>query len=588
MTYHDDDAKPPANGDRRDGLDAHDGSGPEWDQPRVYELPPEDLPALHGQPPYAQPAFGQAPYGPPPYSSLTPEAAWAPPEAHAAWSIAGPATLAAPPTPRRRWPIVLATVLTVLLLVVGGGSVFAYRALRSSGPKAAQALPADSFALITVDLDPAASQKIDAVRFARRIPDVGASFGEKTDPKLSIFNAFARAGQLPSGLSYDRDIKPWVGDRIALASRPAVIEGSDADLLIAVQTKDAKQAESAVRRIAATTDQPVGVADGNGYVLIADTQAVADRAVADAKNGSLADRREYKSDMSALGQLGVASGWIDVKAALDATNVGNGTPGSPFLGALSRGGAPGKNALRTSFTVRFTASAAELVVRVNTGQAVSPAPPGGPQLIAGLPEDTAAAVEFRGARGAFGQGWNQALKSATSGQRAEVESLGDELGLRLPDDIDTFLGTDLVAGLDLSRGLDTPSVGVRSKTDPAAAAKAIDSLEQALAAQQMSPGLRMLKTPDGVVVANSDSYAAAMASTSGKRLGDSAAFRTAVPDQAGATAIGYVNLDVLSAAAQKAGASSDDLKALHAFKAVGLSVSTTDGSTLLRVRLVAH
>jgi hypothetical protein len=489
---------------------------------------------------------------------------------------------------------VLASAATVLLMLVGGASVLAYRALRSSGIKPERAIPADAFALITMDLDPAASQKIAAIRFAHRLPDVGAGFGDKTDPKLSIFNAFARAGRLPDGLSYDRDIKPWIGDRIALVGRPAATAATAAtadsgpDVLIAVQTGDAKRAESAVRRIAAKADQPVGVADGNGYVLIADSQSVADRAVADAKKSDLADRTDYRADMSALGQLGVASGWVDAKAAVAAVNSSDSAAGSPLLGGLFGNDPSGAGSSRISFTVRFTATAAELVVRANT-EAVGPAAaPSGPQLIAGLPQDTAAAIEVRGAAGAFGKSWNRALKSASSDQLAEVDALGEQIGLRLPADIDTLLGTDLVAGLDLSQGLDAPNLGARSKTDPTAAAKVIDSLKQALAAHDVSPGLQMVKTSDGVVVANTDAYAAVLAASSGQRLGDSAAFQAAVPDQANAMAIGYLNLDVLSAAMQKAGDTNEDLKALHAFKSVGLSMSVKDGSTLLKVRLVAH
>ena len=74
------------------------------------------------------------------------------------------------PEPRRPWGIiaVVASVLAVVLIAAGGFA--AWRFFAGGGPRPAEVLPASTFALVTVDLDPSGGQKVEAIKTLRKFP----------------------------------------------------------------------------------------------------------------------------------------------------------------------------------------------------------------------------------------------------------------------------------------------------------------------------------------------------------------------------------------------------------------------------------
>src|SRR4029450_6488323 len=61
-------------------------------------------------------------------------------------------------------------IAVVLALVLRGGAYAAYTGLSGSGAQPAAALPGNAIAYVRIDMDPSASQKINAIGFVRQVP----------------------------------------------------------------------------------------------------------------------------------------------------------------------------------------------------------------------------------------------------------------------------------------------------------------------------------------------------------------------------------------------------------------------------------
>ena len=88
---------------------------------------------------------------------------------------------------RKRGAIIGGGLLAVAL--AGGGAAYAVAALGGGGVQPDSAVPSSAMAIVTVDLDPSAGQKLDALRFARMFPDVKTALGDSDDPRKSLFKA---------------------------------------------------------------------------------------------------------------------------------------------------------------------------------------------------------------------------------------------------------------------------------------------------------------------------------------------------------------------------------------------------------------
>ena len=95
-------------------------------------------------------------------------------------------------------------------------------------------------------------------------------------------------------------------------------------------------------------------------------------------------------------------------------------------------------------------------------------------------------------------------------------------------------------------------------------------------------------TSNGLIVGNDPDYLAEVSSNGGAKLSSLAAFRQALPDRVGAEYAAFVNLDAIASSMRADGASQDDLQAISAFSAAGLTVRTSGTTPSLRIRLLAH
>jgi hypothetical protein len=492
------------------------------------------------------------------------------------------------PAPRRRWPWLVSIGAALLVLVLGGGAFAAYQSFNGGGTQPEKIVPADSFAFAKLDLNPSASQKLAAIRFFSRLPRIGTSFSAKIDPRESFFTALASGGQLPAGFSYNKDVKPWLGDRIAVAARPALVATDSPDVIIAVKSSDQAKAKAGIARLTAEFGSTIGVGFRSGYAILAKSQDIADRALTDDAKGTLADSSKFRADMSKFGDPGIASGWVNGDEARKLAASAN-----PLLSTGALAGLGDQTQGRVAFVVRVTPTAADVVVKSFGGAPATPTPrpPGFPSL-GDLPASTAVAVEVAGLGPKIDASWKLAMKSLTglSGgvdPAQIVKQYEQESGLSLPADLKTLAGADLQFSLDAAGLPDAPRIGVRSATDPAAAIRVLDKLKAALAAKGEPFPITYKPTPNGVVVANDPGYAAELSATASSKLSTQSDFKAALPDAGNGALNAYFDLKVIADELRKAGSNTAELGPLTAFRAVGIQSTVAGGISTINIRVIA-
>jgi hypothetical protein len=484
--------------------------------------------------------------------------------------------------PKRRWPWIVATVAMVLALVGGAGAFAAYRALNGGGTQPEQVLPADVFGFAKADLDPAAGQKLLALRFLHKLPTVGKSFAEHKDPKQSIFEALAASGDLPKDLAYDRDIKPWLGDRLAVAARPAERSGEQPEVIVAVQVKNEAEARTGIHRITRDAADPVGFAFRDGYALLAQNQHTADRAAADAGKSTLHDAPDFAADMKLLGGSGVSAGWVDSSRLAKESN---GLIPTDALGFSPFAGTEG----RSAYVLRFIDGGAEVVsksrgVRSTTEKSSTTFP-----KLGDLPGSTVGAMRIRGVGQVVDQIWAGVKKmSDNTGTAAGINDFirdaKQHVGLTLPDDVKTLLGSDLLFAVSSDGLADTPQIGGRMATDPAAADKVLRAVSSS--PEGASLGLKWKQLPDGVAVSNVQSYADLLGSLGGPKLSEQKDFRDAVPDADQSSIAGYVNLRAIGDIVGPKTAEEAAKAWLSTFRSLGFTVTNADDVSTMHLRLL--
>jgi hypothetical protein len=496
-----------------------------------------------------------------------------------------PYPVVAQPARRNRLGWILGAAAAVLMLLIGGGAVAAYQVLNGGGTQPDQVVPADAVAFAKLDLNPSASQKVAAARFLHRIPKLGSGFVGSGDWRKAMFQALASDGSIPSDVNYDRDVKPWLGKRAAIAVLPTLKDG-DPEVVLVFQSTDDAKARVGIARFGPDN----GVSFYRGYAIVAETKQIADQAVSSAKAANLSGSAHYQADMKQLGSLGVASGWTDLGAVSKLVTSAAGS--SSFTSPLHASG-------RLAFTVRMTSNSADLIGKFYglSGLASIPAPdlgalPAASAIGLGVAIDSGAVdrmwKQYRDLVGQFA-GFSDPNQPPASPDDA-LNSLQQQFGVRLPDDLKTLLGSGLSVSVEAHglAGDGTLKFAVQTHTDGAAAARVMDNIRHAVEDQGGDFPISYRATSTGLLVASDPGYLAAINAGSSPKLSGLASFRDALPDRAGATDTAFVNLDAIAAELRAHGQNSDDLKTLEAFSAVGLTMKVDGETATLRIRLLAH
>lgn len=513
------------------------------------------------------------------------------------------------PAPRSgRGPMIAVGIGTAMALIIGGGAFAFYRIdplhLFRAGPQAAEAVPADALAYAAVDLDPAATQKINALKFLDHFPgfkDIADVQDERDDIRKSIITDALDSLDC-GGVNYDDTIEPWLGNKFAFAAMPPA-SGSDPEPLVAIEVKDRDAAKEGIDALvncaddsgASTSD--FGYAFTGDYVVTASSQSLADQYAAEASSRSLADDSDFKADMDAVGDPGVASAWIDIAGLIDLMPrgmLGSGDFGSPVdeqgLIDLIK-----SKYSRAAVTLRFSDDHVDVVSAVQSDDPID-INHGGNEVV-GLPDSTVFAMSMAGGSDAVAQSWDDTLKAA----RAVDAQIDDQLsqferqtGFNLPTDLETLLGDNILFAVDRdgltpaainSGGPGSINAGARFTGDKAkldALYDKITGLMTDLAGEKIP--FSKADFDRGLAVASNDSYAQTLADLDGD-LGDSQNFQSVISDAADQDVVMFLNWDlvedeILDSVGQFGGGTSKVVDNIRPIRAFGVTADTQGDYTV--------
>jgi hypothetical protein len=466
--------------------------------------------------------------------------------------------------PRRNLAAILVSLIAVLAVIGGGVAYVGYHKLASSGAQPDQWAPAGSIAYLKIDLDPAASEKIAALRFEQKFPDAPHVTSADQLKDALLTEAFDRPS---SSIDYATEIKPWLGDRVAVALYP---DASGAAQPVGIlQVTNAAQAQAGLAKLIQTPGNPSMGKPGfdieGDYAIVGPSQAAVDAAVAAARSSNITASSNYASDVATLGGDRIMTAWADLGALAkyaaksgaltgagglglsgnsalgDLSSLGGGS-GLGSLGSLAQlGGAQGltTGALkgRLVLGLELQAGYASISGRV-IGADVSGVQNGDAGTLLGqLPAGSVAGVAASGI-GAIISKELATLESeplGALGVKGELDAAGAKLGINLPGDAINLLGSDVAAGLD-----SIPAAHGKGKftaiTEPIDVAQGLKTA-QALAGLMTASGTPATATASGSKVTITNDAAATGA------LGDEPGFKAAMSGMPGqVVAAAYVDL----------------------------------------------
>ena len=482
----------------------------------------------------------------------------------------------------RRTALVAGAVVAVTAAI--GVGAYGVAQLMSGGAAPATAVPADALGYVSLDLDPSASQKIEAISMLRKFPALKKQMhiSSRDDLRRAVFDQIVKSGDC-QGVDYAKDVQPWIGERVAVAAVPDPKEVA-APLLV-LQVGDQEQARAGfakLERCGSGKDPRAGLAFVGDYLLVAETQKKADAMAADAQSSALADDADYQKWMGRAGDPGILTMYAAPEAAaalVDAEGrvAGEGSP----LGDQGRAKSLATGFQGAAGVVRFSGGAVEVeMTTAGLPHGVGAVPGSGPDVTT-LPGSTAVALSL-----AFRDGWMDDLlsrvRSGGGGDSLEKMFAQGEraTGLRLPADLEKVLGSGVTVSVDGSADVGalatapdptTVPAGVRITGDPATITPVLDRLKRAA-----GPGADpvLVRSGDGVVAVGADRDYLDTLLAKGD-LGSVQAFRDVVPRADRATGMLYVNFDANGWADKLAGQLSDGDPQVRAnvapLEALGLS-----------------
>jgi hypothetical protein len=446
------------------------------------------------------------------------------------------------------------------VLVAGVGTAVAVGSAIGGGQQPEDVLPKSAIALAKVDLAPSIGQRKAVYDLSRKLDQVQVK-SVKTLKDDLLRGFFDSTG---TDLSYDSDIKPWLGDRAGVAAVPDSSEDHVA-AVAAVQYTDKDKASRTLNDAQKdSADNPFAFAFSGDYVIVATTQSEADSyAKAD---DHLSDNETFTDAIDALDGDQIVTGWTDLKGLYDVLpadqrdqfNLDADPSGSLVVGAHADS--------RYLEVVGKAIDVGDSLKQYGSGTFGNGK---GHNLIGKMPIEATAALELTGVGDSLTKAYAQF--SRQDGFQ-DVQDQAKQYGLTLPDDLRTVFGTDLAVSVFGNLNESPRVVGHVMTEKPDEAVKILTKIPS----PEDTP-------PFALETDSSNSYfigtdAGAIARARKGTLGDSAPFKRALPDAKDAGFALYVSI---GRAAQVVGDTPPDwVSNLEAF---GMTASGSTGE--FRIRL---
>jgi hypothetical protein len=347
----------------------------------------------------------------------------------------------------------------VAVVAIAGGGYAALQFFAGGGPRPAEVLPASTFALVTLDLNPSGGQKIEAIKTLRKFPGFRDQVGLK--PESDVIKAIFDEVLQDScrSLDYERDVKPWIGDRAGVGG--VLLSEDEPAPVLALQVTDAAKAKPGFTALAECTgandDEDFGWTVTDDYVVVSDSTRHAEAIVAAAVKAPLSENGNFQKWTEQVGGPAIMNAYVgpEVRDVLsDQLGSSLEDMSEAFPGTASgRAGADPTDALKD-----FKGAAAGLKFEdggIELAFAGGGLAPGGEDTVAAhvgdLPKDTAAVVAVAVPPDALERLGSD--RSSEKGWTFLENFLMPGSGLALPEDLLTLLGSSL----SLSVGADAPS-----------------------------------------------------------------------------------------------------------------------------------
>lgn len=496
--------------------------------------------------------------------------------------------------PKRKRTGLWITIAIVLVLAIGGGAFAVVRALSGGGDQPADALPAESVAYARLDIDPSLGQKVAALEFLDSLDPEVKEILESTDIREAFFDEITAGSPGLSGIDYENDIDPWLGDRLGVGVIPDP-DSTEAIVAVALQVTDEDAADESIERLVSELGG-AGSIDWffHGDYAVFTEGPYAATVEAMVNEGTLADTDNFQSDHEQLGDQGVASFWADLDAIGEAAGLDNAAsdisqdyPGATGMAGLLTG-SDELNSGRLAAAVRLGDNHIE-IHGVAHGHEEAIQGGDSPQVILDLPEDTFAALGVE-----HGDQWVDVFwttfNEAAPDELAQIQQEAQADGIELPGDAKAIAGQSAAVAvgpsiIDYFYGTtDQPDVAVKVSTE---GIDRVDEIMSTVIAEEMGAGSEFPYVVDGDTYTAGSNQAYVDAVSSGGSLGDSDLFRNAVPNADGADLIGYVDITALhDTAREHLSHDPDFLDIVTNMGALGFSAESNGTESEFTIRLV--
>lgn len=507
------------------------------------------------------------------------------------------------PRASRKKPLLVGAAALAGVVLVGGG-VFAAVQLAGGGEQPSEALPAEALGYVSFDLDPSASQKIEAIKMFRKFPGLKDEMGmqEDTDIRKRLFEEAQSSGGC-EGLDYDEDIEPWLGERMAIAG--VDIDGEPAPVgVIAVSDGDA--AVEGVEKLQAECGSGEAADDGaflvsEGWMVFAETEEIAQTVIDRTAEGTLAEDDDFVRWTEEVGDPGIVTMYAapeagalmaetinsDQFAELSGSDSGSSLYSDEELAELKEdlmasgmseedaqeyvdslgGDSTGdieteemQEQMATALedfkgmgaTVRFDDGAVEFeVASENITDGDLTLGDQGASLVGSLPADTVAAFGL-----SMPEGWTQAYldqMKKLAGDEFDLDEImaqaEAETGLSLPEDLETLTGEAMAVSLGgdfdpeamaNSSDLSQVPMGIKIQGDNEAIEDLLDEIRDLAQLGEGGP-LKSKSEGDVVAISPSTDYLAALVEDGD--LADSEIFSDVMGDNDDAGVVMFVNFN---------------------------------------------